>query len=810
MITRGRFLQLVAGLPAINRNLEDQANEAQLQAVLHDDDRILQIVAGPGSGKTTVLVLRGLRATFVDGVLPENILITTFTRKAAKELRTRWLDWGTALKAALEADPAVDRAWLDSIDLNRCRIDTLDSIAQQTLTDFRVPGTIPPVVAEGNASNLILKRMAFQKAYFANKDMLDDLFARYSFDQEPPRNQGDALRTAKRLLERLIQDRVNLQTYARAGKAQAAMVAMLQTYKLNAQASNVYDFPLMEEMFLERLVAGSLAEWLGELQVVLIDEYQDTNPLQEAIYFEIARRAETSVTIVGDDDQAMYRFRGGSVELFTSFAARCQAATGRATRRVDMVRNFRSLPEIVTFYNNHVVGDSAFHAARITPAKPQVIPSRTSRDIPVLGMFRDTPDALARDLARFLHDLRTNRRVGLPNGQELTLHAQGDMGDAVLLSHSVEEIKYDRFNGGSLKERFPHLLRAELNTHGLEVFNPRGQALRIIPDVGVLLGLVLLALDPDGALVPSLKPTREAEHFLGMWRQRAESFIATNPQPNRGAGLRGFIGSWQRASRGEIQQAFARDWPALELVFKFMAWMPAFQSDPEHQVWLEAITRIISNTGVASPYGMLLLQNYLHRGERRRQVRTRGETQVDDVIESRRSFIRDALLAIAENEVDVDEDIMESVPRTRLQLMTIHQAKGLEFPLVMVDVASMFKMNAPAQRGLRFPDGPSNVVIAEQDVEPHLPGRLRGGRRPLDRTFDDLVRLYYVAFSRPQSVLMLVGCQKCLSYGKGKDLGSGIIPHVGLGWKRDGDWPWRQGFQGRRPPVLVEPPFLQV
>ena len=105
---------------------------------------------------------------------------------------------------------------------------------------------------------------------------------------------------------------------------------------------------------------------------------------------------------------------------------------------------------------------------------------------------------------------------------------------------------------------------------------------------------------------------------------------------------------WQNVMRGGRDEKFqSDDWPALRLLFKLISWMPSFQGDPEHQVWLEAITRAISSAGMGSPYGM--------------QIYTRGEHSE----RSAQSIIRDALLPIAENEVDVDEDIMPSVPRDR-------------------------------------------------------------------------------------------------------------------------------------------------
>ena len=776
----------------VERDLQDPNNSAQKEAVTYAGNPVLQIVAGPGSGKTTVIVLRALRHVFVEGVRPENVLITTFTRKAAKELRTRWLDWGTAIfeEIGLGRD--------SEIDLNQCMIDTLDSVVQQVLTDQRPSGTLSPVVADTTVSNLILRRKVFQNMYDQNEDKLKGLLGRYTFDKKFPRNRGEALRTAKTLLDRFVQDRVELNSYRQSGQPEELISNMREIYRQQADATNVFDFALLEEKFLQELVNGDLNEWLSSLRAVLIDEYQDTNPLQEAIYFTMFKNVNLSATIVGDDDQSMYRFRGGSVELFTDFSRRCSVVTGRQTERVDMVRNFRSTPEIVEFYNNHITTDTEFNSARITPPKPSVKAVKPSNGIPVLGMFRPDEETLANHLASFLDDLIGQRGVLLGNtGREISLSGNGDLGDLVFLAHSVKEITYSRFNG-QIQNQFPGLLRDELDSRGLRVFNPRGQLLRTISNVEILLGLVLLAIDFDDTEIDDNRFTDEAKHFLKRWRNKAQTFAGANPAPNDGRGINGFIKEWQGVSSGEKRKDFPRDWPALELVYKLLTWMPEFQRDPEHQVWLEAITRIISGASMISPYGMQILQN------------TDQVSNGEHVRLSRLSLVRDALVPIAEDQVDVDEDLIPSVPRNRLQFMTIHQAKGLEFPLVIVNVGARFKSNHWTQRFLRFPDKISNVVQAEDDVETHLSTSLRSGRRPIDRTFDDLVRLYYVAYSRPQSVLMLVGNESCLKYGKGKNLAQSVIPNIALGWHRDMNWPWRQSYRGRRPPVKVDPPFVEI
>ena len=799
MINDVEFLDMVRD--ELGRDLLDPDNIAQFEAVTHEGDDVLILVAGPGSGKTTVLVLRALKAVLVQDVLPESMLITTFTKKAARELRTRWLDWGSTILDAVAINYDVSH-----IDLNRCRIDTIDSIAQQALTDNRLPGTVAPNVAEGSVSKLMFKKAGFATTYRTgkNKALLDTFYSRYTFDGSAPWTQAEALEIGKRLSERLIQDLVEVGRYQGQGTAQQLTVEMLSSYNDSQIQLNTFDFTSLQKAFLDRMQDGNMDDWLDEIQVLLIDEYQDTNPLQEAIYFEIINRTRARISIVGDDDQSMYRFRGGSVELFTNFAPRCYGATGRTSQRVDMVRNFRSTPEIISYYNRHIGTDPGFVVARVNPGKPDVQSSEADSGVPVLGMFRQDAQTLASSLAIWIDELLTNRRIVVGTGNEqseITVAAEGNLGDMVLLSHSVEEVKYNRPYGGgqpTTEVRFAGSLRTELSQRGWSVFNPRGRALRLIPQVQILLGLVFLCIDPDATCFDEIFATGEAKYFVALWRAAATQFLGTNPDPSDAGGINAFVNGWQQSSSAQNVPAFPPDWPALELVFKLITWLPLFQSDPEHQVYLEAVTRIVSSIAVVSPYKMMLLQ---YKG---------NANQIPHVRQSRLSLVRDALIPIAEKEIDVDEDVMPSVPRNRLPVMTIHQSKGLEFPLVIVDVGSHFTMNHRTQRFLRYPDSESNVTRMEDDMEPYLQQNLRGGRTALDRTFDDLMRLYYVAFSRPQSVLMLVGNEKCLSYGSGPNQAGGIIPNIALGWHRDGSWPWRQGIVGRRPPVAVEPPFLLI
>lgn len=59
-------------------------------------------------------------------------------------------------------------------------------------------------------------------------------------------------------------------------------------------------------------------------------------------------------------------------------------------------------------------------------------------------------------------------------------------------------------------------------------------------------------------------------------------------------------------------------------------------------------------------------------------------------------------------------------------------------------------------------------------------------------------------------MLLLVGAENCLKYGKLNSIKDGAIPNVALGWDREGNWHWRQPYATRRPPIRVEPPVVLI
>lgn len=804
-MTFEQFLALISSTPAIGR----RPNDEQVACIDASPTLPTMIVAGPGSGKTTVLVLRALRHMLVDGVPPERILITTFTKKAAREIRSRLIEWGEALIDQVEAHRDLapdDAAFFRQLDVNRVVTGTLDSICQEALSSDRHADEPPLVTLETFAANVILQRRGqIGRVFRENGNELGTYLSAFTMDGNSPNSVGQAAATLVPIVERFIQDRVDVAAYGANNQplAQQLIATIASDYRTYLRDNNLLDFSSLEEAMLSRLQLRRLPALLKDVSVVLVDEYQDTNALQEAIYFELVLATGASFTVVGDDDQSLYRFRGATIELFRAFVSRCEARLGtRPQGPLYLIQNYRSTPEIIRFFNAFVRNDPQFAAARIQPPKPIIEANKPDSQLPVLAMFRDNAEMLANDLTGFLHDVFRGNGFHDPDGRyQDSLRrniAGGDLGDAVLLGSSVLEMQRPYF-GNAPKPRFAHHLRGAMHNRNLLMFNPRGRSLRDIVQVEQLLGLTILAIDPpdrqEGHLFEGMLLTLEAKFFMHRWVASARSLLATAPPRIYGRVLQQEVTSWTNFVLGQpSEKSTGRDWPLLDVIYGFVPWIPHFEDDPEGQVYLEAISRAAGQAAGFSAYGGRIVRPM------------DPDEQNDHGRLSVMSVLRDVIAPIAENVIEVDEEIMPSVPRDRLNVMTIHQAKGLEYPLVIVDVGADFSTDASKNRFRRFPDTPSPTAQIEDALAPFTPelGRLRTERSGLERSFEDLIRLYYVAFSRPQSALMLVGCNKMIRW-------KSTIKHVASGWRQDESWAWREATPasgGRRAPAIVSPPAI--
>ncbi len=812
MISYEEFEDIVVNI--LKRDIS--SNEDQKKAILSESYKSLFIVAGPGSGKTTVMVLKILKYIFVDGIDPSEILATTFTRKAAEELYSRILGWGDEIKNyltnSLDEDDFDDISKIlkiEGIDFNQINIGTTDSVAEELLRKYKQPGETQPVVIEDFVANSAMIKILIKDEKYLNKDLVEYLkeLKRISKLQEPAKMSQILIE----IKNRIYYDQVDFdELYAKAQQNNGAKMALdcIKEYENTLKERHTIDFSMLESTFLDKLKNNYLDEFLDEIKIVLIDEYQDTNLIQEDIYFTIAESAlknDGSITVVGDDDQSLYRFRGATVDLFTNYKTRVMQRLSIEVEEINLKTNYRSTENIIEHCNRFAELDSEYQNARVEN-KPKIIaPDFEKEKMPILGMFRNNPEMLAHDLARLISDLINKKEAELKvlqvlnedyykkvNGNISIAELQKFRQQRIREGKKIEKIKLklDSEYGSaadmailsfSPKERskgsrsFLHHLRKNLKhaRKPIEMFNPRGIELQDVELVAIFCGLILECIDPEGGIQKSDKSIPKlAKYNMNRWRVKAKEYIKLNPEPHHPMDLNSFVTRWQtRRPYPEVDDKGKENkWPKqaslMELAYKLTTWIEPLQDDVEGIVYLEAITKSITQTGFFNEYHST--------------ISFKSDIDVkNSVLEA----IWNIFVPISSGGVKIDESLLETLPDDRVNVLSIHQSKGLEFPLVIVDVGSRFKTNDIKTQSLRFPKSLKEQETIEDTIRKYsVLGE--SDRSEKDRQFDDLTRLYFVAFSRAESVLLLVGLNPAIEGYNKKDQHINI-PNIALGWSRD-------------------------
>ena len=800
MISELEFEEIVVNV--LERNIS--SNEDQKKAILSTPNQSLFLVAGPGSGKTTVMVLKILKFIFVDDIDPESILATTFTKKAAEELYSRILGWGDEIKNYIidKSDDFEIFEKISRIDFNQIKVGTTDKLAEEVMREHKQPGFNQPVLIENFVANSAIIKILSENNIYQNENLqeyLKTLSGKEKLDE--PSKMSEILLEIK---NRLYYDQVDIdELYENVEKNSGMQIALncIQKYHENLVQRNTMDFTMLESRFLKQLKDNKLNLFLDNVRIVLIDEYQDTNLIQEDIYFTIAKSAlknNGNITVVGDDDQSLYRFRGATVDLFTNYKARVKEKLGIDVEEINLKTNYRSTENIINHCNKFVELDNEYQNARVHN-KPKIIAPDFDKDkMPILGMFRNNIEMLSKDLSRLISQLVNNgeanlkvlkvldedyfKKIGgninIAQLQQLRAKKEqegrkikkiklkldkeyGSASDIAILSYSPKEKQY-----GS--RSFLFYLRKHLKKlkNPIEVFNPRGIELQKIDVVEIFCGLILECIDPESNIQHSDKSIPNlAKVTMHRWRVRARDYIKLNPEPHKPISLSQFVIYWQN------RIPYNRDhWPKtaslMELAYNLITWIEELQEDVEGIVYLEAITKSITQTGFFSKY----YSNISFKNK---------DSERDSILEA----IWNIFIPLATGGIQIDETLLETLPNDRINILSIHQSKGLEFPLVIVDVGSKFNDSNIKTQHLRFPKKePKNITI--EDIIRQHSELGKSKRSEKDRSFDDLTRLYFVAFSRAESVLLLVGLSSAIEGYTKKDEHFNI-PNIALGWSRD-------------------------
>ncbi len=312
--------------------------EAQ-NAVAFAIDRSMSVVAGAGSGKTTVLIERCLHIIEDDWGALDRLLAITFTEKAAGELKAR-----LRRRIPAEQHHRIEEAWIGTFHAFCARI-----IRAHT----PVLGLDPSFgILDENAAGLVAR----QAVHHTLMTLLEQ-------DDAPTALLVDALdfRTVTGALEELMQFRWHAQRIFEqpAAAEEAALLSALGAAftlactHLSAQFARMdaLDFQALEIQALRLLTEHpSICElYQRRFSHLLVDEFQDTNDLQTLLVLKLFDPKRNRLCIVGDPRQSIYRFRGANVGCFAQTLERIRAHGGET---IHLAENFRSRPGIITFVNH--------------------------------------------------------------------------------------------------------------------------------------------------------------------------------------------------------------------------------------------------------------------------------------------------------------------------------------------------------------------------------------------------------------------------------------------------------------------------
>ena len=277
-------------------------NKSQIQAIAHGTGPCM-VLAGPGSGKTAVIIQRTIDLIEKSHVKPENILVITFTKAAATEMKQRFLHRMGAGQSGV------------------------------TFGTFHgIFFTVLKYAYHYSAANIIGE----EQRYALLRDVCHSMHLQYE-------DEAEFFSGIFAEISKVKNERIPLESYYSSLCGEEVFRDIFKAYQSRMQKNGLLDFDDMlvytYELFTQR--KDILAMWQQKFQYILIDEFQDINQLQYDIIRMLAL-PENNLFIVGDDDQSIYRFRGSKPEIMLHFGEDYKKA-----KKVVLDVNYRCTKDIV-------------------------------------------------------------------------------------------------------------------------------------------------------------------------------------------------------------------------------------------------------------------------------------------------------------------------------------------------------------------------------------------------------------------------------------------------------------------------------
>lgn len=652
-----------------------QANSSQLEAIKHVNGPLL-IIAGPGTGKTYTLINRALNLIVNEKVEPSKILFATFTEKAAHELITR-------LSNSLE-EHGID------FNPNDMYLGTFHSICLKILKDN---------IAFTNLKKNFNLKDQFDQQYFIYQN-----FSKFSsienFDAFISTGSfWDKCETILKSINRLEEELISIEDLVNSdNQAFKFYGRLLEKYENLRIENNFLDFSSIQTETYKLLVnnPGILKQIQDSIDFVMIDEYQDTNHIQEKLAFLFSSKNH-NLCVVGDDDQAIYRFRGATVRNILEFPNHFKNC-----KQVKLTENYRSHKDIVNFYNDWMDStkgrDFEWNWDKYRYEKTIVSSKKTfCSETSVIQCSTKEKDYLNKKVYDLIQELLASGKVS-------------DLNQIAFLFRSVKN--------SSAKE-----LASFLEKSGVPVYSPRSNLFFERDETKLIIGTLILMFPKFQNSVVKGESNQNMVHYFQSCLVKAKQ-ILSNPE------YKEFLDWMKFRVRDHMLSADNLDYGFSGLLYQMLEFEP-FASLMDADL-TKGVHDTRTNRNVGLIIQLLVKFEYLNN----LSVLTVGNIEKMTI-----KLFDQYFRFLFEGGISEYEDESEYAPSGCVSFLTIHQSKGLEFPIVIVGSQS---------------SGPRKQY--DEDIEEII--SLYSGRaqfEPLDMMkYYDFWRLFYVAFSRAQSLLVML------------------------------------------------------
>jgi DNA helicase II / ATP-dependent DNA helicase PcrA len=608
----------------------------------------LQLIACAGSGKTEVVARRVAHLLRPDkqNLQPRNIIAFTFTDKAAAELKDRII---LRVREALGEIPGLAEMFVGTI--HAFALDLLKAEAPKYLK-FEVLSEVQ--------QSLFVDRHSKKSGLTECTDLQGNRLLRYK-DTQRYLAALDILREA------------DVDAEALRG---CSLVNCLDTYSRLLDERSYLDYSSILEATVDVLTNDeSLRRRLGErLRCVIVDEYQDVNPIQEAIVWSL-HELGAKTCVVGDDDQTIYQWRGSDVQNILSFDKRYPAV-----ERISLEENFRSSQGVVETAQAFVTQNADRLAKEMKPTGAQ-----TEEPGDIVALSFNTPE----EEARFVADTaKALRGVAIREDD----HERGiSWSDMAVLFRSVMR------NGEAVTR----------------AFDAAG-----IPYVVVGMTNLFGALEAEAA--------RQLFYFMASRADVDEAVIERAWQAAglglNAADLQRAIGNAARA-RTSLAERDQKRWGLYSIQRVFLSFLDESGIREE---------RVPNGRGEIVFYNLGKFSQLISDFE---TINFHSQPA-----EKYRSFA-DFLQYRAESYYPEGWQENQYANPDAVRIMTVHQAKGMEWPVVFVP--ALLRNRFPAKK----PGGPGVWHL--------LPRNSVQRQQRYEGTIEDERRLFYVAMTRSQKFLFL-------------------------------------------------------